>query len=221
MLPFTPEQFMQLFADYNRAVWPAQAGAYLLGLGIVIAPLRSSGRREPFVGFGLALMWAWTGIAYHLMYFSAINRAALIFGALFVVEAGLLLYATLRGDGLRFERTSGTSKGLGWLFVFYAMLVYPWVGWWSGHPYPGMPMFGITPCPVTLFTVGVILLATTAPWWLLVVPFAWSLIGSSAAFILAMPQDWPLLLSGVAILLILRRQRGSAHPKRGTSPRPR
>jgi hypothetical protein len=153
-------------------------------------------------------MWAWTGIAYHSMHFSAINRAALIFGALFVVEAGLLFCATQLGGGPRFERTSGTSKGLGWLLVFYAMLLYPLVGWWRGHPYPGMPMFGITPCPVTLFTVGVLLLATTAPWWLLVIPFAWSLIGASAALLLAMPQDWPLLVSGVAILLKIRPSSG-------------
>jgi hypothetical protein len=66
----------------------------------------------------------------------------------------------------------------------------------------------------------VILLATTAPWWLLVIPFAWSLIGASAAFLLAMPQDWPLLVSGVAILLSLRQRRGSGHPKRETSLRP-
>jgi hypothetical protein len=90
MLPFTPEQFVQLFADYNRAVWPAQVIAYLLGLGIVIALFRSSARSERLIGFGLALMWAWTGIAYHWMHFFSI---------------------------------------------------------WSGHPYPGMPMFGITPCP--------------------------------------------------------------------------
>jgi hypothetical protein len=221
MLPFTPEQFIRLFADYNRAVWPVQVLAYLLGLSIVIALPRSSGKSQRVIGFGLASMWAWTGIAYHLMHFSSINRAALIFGVVFVVEAGLLFHATLLGDGLRFERTGGASKGLGWLFVFYAMLLYPLVGWWSGHSYPGMPMFGITPCPVTLFTVGVFLLATTAPWWLLVIPLAWSLVGASAAFLLAMPQDWPLLLGGVAILFILRQQRGSRHPKPGTSLRPR
>ena len=31
MLPFTFEQFMTVFANYNNAVWPTQALAYLLG----------------------------------------------------------------------------------------------------------------------------------------------------------------------------------------------
>ena len=48
------------------------------------------------------------------------------------------------------------------------------------HSYPGAPTFGITPCPVTLFTFGLLLLATTpVPWLLLVIPVAWSLVGGS------------------------------------------
>ena len=35
MLPFTREQFVSVFADYNVGVWPAQILAYLLGLTIV------------------------------------------------------------------------------------------------------------------------------------------------------------------------------------------
>ena len=77
-------------------------------------------------------------------------------------------------------------------------------------------MFGITPCPVTLFTFGLVFL-TTAPIsrGLLVVPIVWSLIGGSAAFLLAVPQDWPLLFSGAAAVLVLWR-RGTA-PVQGRS----
>jgi hypothetical protein len=80
---------------------------------------------------------------------------------------------------------------------------------WAGHRYPQLPMFGITPCPVTLFTFGLLLL-TTGPVQrgLLVIPFIWSLVGASAALLLGMPQDWPLLFSGVAIPILLFRDRG-------------
>jgi hypothetical protein len=98
---------------------------------------------------------------------------------------------------------------LGWAFVIYASIIYPLIGLWTGHRYPGMPMFGITPCPVTIFTLGLLLL-TTAPVsrWLLPIPFIWTLIGGSAAFLLGVPQDWLLLLSGIAILWIVFRDRG-------------
>lgn len=70
-----------------------------------------------------------------------------------------------------------------------------------------MPMFGITPCPVTIFTFGLFLLTTKPiPRRLLVIPVIWSLIAGSAAFLLAMPQDWLLLVSGVAVLALLRRE---------------
>ena len=31
MLPFTPEQFLAVFVNYNNAIWPIQIAAYLLG----------------------------------------------------------------------------------------------------------------------------------------------------------------------------------------------
>jgi hypothetical protein len=72
-------------------------------------------------------------------------------------------------------------------------------------------MFGVTPCPVTIFTFGVMLMTTERfSRWLLVIPFIWSLIGGSAAILLNVPQDWLLLFSGViTIALILFRDRGS------------
>ena len=42
---------------------------------------------------------------------------------------------------------------------------------WSGHVYPAAPMFGVTPCPLVIFTFGMLLLSRErAPWPLLVIP---------------------------------------------------
>ena len=42
-------------------------------------------------------------------------------------------------------------------------------------------MFGVTPCPVTIFTFGLFLLTVRRfSYWLLIIPFVWSLIGGSA-----------------------------------------
>lgn len=209
MLPFTREQFVAVFADYNTGVWPVQVLAYVLGLAMVVVLLRRLRASDRVIGAGLGAMWLWTGVAYHWLYFASINRAALFFGALFVLQGFVLLYAALVRRSLKFGASTGLAAWLGWAFVVYAAVVYPLIGMWAGHAYPAMPMFGITPCPVTLFTFGLLLL-TTAPVsrWILVIPFIWSLIGGSAALLLAVPQDWLLLVGGlVAIPLIVLRDR--------------
>jgi hypothetical protein len=206
MLPFAPSQFIALFGAYNDAIWPIQIIGYLLGVimaGRVVRPSRAGSR---IVGMGLALMWAWTGIAYHWLFFSALNEAALLFGTLFVLQgAGLFHAAVLRGR-MDFGTSRRPTAWLGWALVIYAAVLYPLLGMWTGHRYPEIPMFGVTPCPVTIFTLGLLLLTTTpVSRWLLVIPFFWSLVGGSAAILLGITQDWILLVSAIAVPVIILR----------------
>ncbi|HEU0202545.1 MAG TPA: DUF6064 family protein [Burkholderiaceae bacterium] len=210
MLPFTHDQFVAVFAEYNLAVWPAQIVAYVLGIAAVVLLLRRARAADRVIGGTLAAMWLWTGIAYHWLYFSPINQAAVVFGALFMLQGLILFYVAVLGNALRFGVAGGVAAWFGWAFVVYAAVLYPLLGLWAGHEYPAMPMFGITPCPVTIFTFGLLLLTTApVPRWVLVIPFAWSIIGGSAAFLLGVPQDWLLLVSGViTVPLIVLRDRG-------------
>jgi hypothetical protein len=209
MLPFSHEQFLQVFASYNTDVWPAQVIAYGVAAAMLLALANG---RSRLVGAGLAMMWLWTGIAYHWLHFSAINQAAWAFGALFVLEAALLLAATMR-DQLRFAARGGALRVAGWGLITFATLVYPLLGLWTGQSYPATPTFGITPCPLTIFTFGLLLLARApVPWWILVVPVLWSLIGGTAAFLLQVPQDAVLLASGLAsVPMLLHRRRLRRH----------
>lgn len=200
LLPFTQDQFLAVFAAYNLAVWPAQFVAYVLGLGMVLALLRPTRHSNRMVGAGLALMWGWTGVAYHALFFAPMNKAAHAFAALFVVQGLLFAHAALLRSDLRFARGHGPRAWLGWALIVYAALVYPLIGV-ASHGYAAMPMFGITPCPVTLFSFGVLLLAQPPmPRRLLVIPLVWAMVGGSAAFLLAVPQDWPLLASGLLVV---------------------
>lgn len=210
MLPFSYEQFVQVFALYNENIFPAQVVAYLLA-GLMLAGLFTGATR--MVGIGLALMWLWTGVAYHWLHFTAINKAAWAFGAIFVLQGLLFLYASVFSFKLQFGTGRGASGFMGWAYVGYAALVYPLLGMWTGHAYPEMPMFGVTPCPVTIFTFGLLLLAgARVPRWLLAIPLVWSLIGGSAAFLLQVAQDWFLLVSGVAVIPIAMAHRTRQAP---------
>jgi hypothetical protein len=209
MLPFSSEEFLAVFVNYNRAIWPIQIAAYLLG-GFAFALLFLKPRSGDRVISGiLAAMWLWTGLGYHGLWFSTINQAAYLFAALFILHGCYHLYAGVYKGQVHFGRRSDLATFVGMAFVSYAAIVYPLIGMATGHHYPETPMFGVTPCPVTIFTFGLLLLTVRpVPRWLLVVPFIWSLIGGSAAVLLNVPQDWLLLVSGcIAVPLIVLRDR--------------
>lgn len=197
-LPFTQQEFLGVFSIYNQAIWPAQIIAYLLGT-VAVGMAIWSGRFTGKIVIGtLAAFWVWTGGAYHIAFFSTINSAAYLFGALFILEGMLLGWAGLRQKRLTF-RFRFDSYGLtGALLVAYAMIIYPLIGYQLGHGYPQSPMFGVAPCPMVIFTFGLLLWADNKlSGWLLIIPGLWSLIGFTAALKLGMLEDTGLLAAGI------------------------
>ncbi|RTE91646.1 DUF6064 family protein [Bradyrhizobium sp. LVM 105] len=208
MLPFTQQQFLAVFSDYNEAIWPSQIVAYLLGGTAFLLLFRQTARSSRAIAVVLSAMWIWTGVLYHGIWFSQINKSAYLFALLFVIEGGGLILAGAYGHQLRFGFRRGAAAWIGASLVGYSAIVYPLIGMATGHDYPAVPVFGVTPCPVAIFTFGMLLLTIgPVPHWLLVVPVIWSLIGGSAAILLAVPQDWLLLVSGLvaAPLIAIRR----------------
>jgi hypothetical protein len=214
VLPFTSEQFLAVFVNYNNAIWPVQIGAYLFGGAAIALTFRGTSNADRMIAGILAAMWLWTGIGYQGLFFSVINKAAYVFGGLFVVQSAYLVYSGVYRDRIGFGFRSNAASWVGVAFVAYAAIVYPLIGVSIGHPYPAMPMFGVTPCPLTIFTFGMLLLTTRLPSrWLLVIPFVWSLIGGSAAVLLRVPQDWFLLVSGfIAVPMVAVRGSGDLPP---------
>lgn len=209
MLPFTRDDFLANFATYNEAIWPLQLLAFGLGAATLLTIYWRTTLSDKIVTACLALMWLWTGVMYHGLYFSAISTPAYTFGAMFIVQSVLLILAGLVQQKLRFGYRNDWASWFGLALIGYAAVIYPLLGFLTGHVYPHMPMFGVTPCPVTIFTFGCLLLTTArVPRWLLIIPLIWSLIGGSAAFLLGVAPDWLLLVSGmIAIPLLIVRDK--------------
>jgi hypothetical protein len=196
-LPFTNEQFFGVFRLYNSTVWPAQFFLVLLAmLAIVFIALR-----RPWSGAAvsaiLALLWVWLGAAYHLAFFARINPVAYGFGALSIVGALLLAWHGVICRRFEFAFDRSFRTGLGIALLAFALVVYPLWSTLAGHGYPELPTFGL-PCPTTIFTIGVLALASGARLRaVLAVPILWSLVGSQAAFLLDVKPDLGLLVAGV------------------------
>lgn len=207
-LPFTREQFLSVFASYNQAVWPAQVVAYLLCLAVVATAARPGQRSARLGGIVLALFWLVTGVAYHVVYFARINPVATGFGALFVLEAGLLGWELLRpGAILRLQPTVAGLTGAA--LVAYATIIYPLLGMAAGHGWPRGPLVGLTPCPTAIFTFGALLwLAPGVRARVLVIPTLWAVVGLSAALQLGMREDLALPVSAAVSIVMAALGRG-------------
>ena len=95
-MSFTVEQFLSIFERYNEALWPMQIVAYAVGIALVGLAF-TKWKRASAVIFGvLAAMWAGMAVGYMWMYFADINPAAKLFGAIFLVQAVLLVIAAVR-----------------------------------------------------------------------------------------------------------------------------
>jgi hypothetical protein len=204
-LPFSSDEFFALFGAYNRAVWPAVLLAYALGAATVYLALKPGPRSGRIAAAILAAMWGWSGVAYHWLYFSTINSAALLFAAAFVVQGGIFLQMAWRDQlSLAFSHTMRAFVGLS--LIVYAALVYPVLGLLLGNSLTELPMFGVTPCPVTIFSFGCLLLTTTPiSRRVLVIPVLWAFIGGTAALLLDVWQDWMLPVAAGSALVLLKR----------------
>jgi hypothetical protein len=86
---------------------------------------------------------------------------------------------------------------VGILFIVYATVGYPILGYLVGHIYPQTALVGIFPCPTTIFTFGLLLCTDRrVPKYLLIIPLLFSLTGFLWTFI-GMVEDIGLIAAGV------------------------
>jgi hypothetical protein len=203
-LPFTTEQFFEVLRLYNSTVWPAQVFLVLLAvLAVIFIALRRPWS-SMVVSAILALLWVWLGAAYHLTFFTRINPAAYVFGVLSIIGGLLFAWHGVIHRQIEFAFTMSIRTGLGIVLLAFALVAYPVWSTLAGHGYPELPTFGL-PCPTTIFTIGVLALASGKNLRvLLAVPILWSLVGSQAAFLLDVKPDLGLLVAGaVAVGLFI------------------
>src|SRR5688572_24397517 len=197
-LPFTPDQFFEVFGSYNESLWPFAIALWLASFAALVFHLR--GQRQRFINVLLVTHWLWSAIAYHIAFFSRINPAAWLFAGLFLVQALLFVWYGVIIERLNYSSGRSLRHVLSNGLIVYA-LIYPALSWFEGFSFPRMPTFGI-PCPTTLLTVGFLLVANRPlPRGLTAIPIVWTFIGGSAAFLLGVHADLMLLAAGISMLI--------------------
>jgi hypothetical protein len=208
-LPFSLEQFFDVFRQYNISVWPMQVLLIVLALVATYFSIFKKPYSDKIIVFILAFLWLWMGIVYHLSYFSSINKAAVTFGSLFIMQSLLFFYFGIIKGMVRFQFSLNKYGITGMVLIMFSLFVYPLIGYGLGHVYPSSPTFGL-PCPTTIFTFGILLFSSSRiPLTLIILPATWSIIGFSAAVSLGMKEDTSLLIAGfVCTIMIINKNKG-------------
>ena len=208
-LNFTLEQMLNTFANYNNTIFPLQIFVYLLGIVALLFVIKQKEYSSRIIFGILSFLWLWTGIVFFMQYFGPIYKPAYGFGVVFIIQ-GIIYLVSYFKSKVSFNYNKDVFSLVGIIFIVYAMVGYPLFGYFINHTYPQMPPFGLTPCPLVVFTFGLLLLTNTkVPKSLFVIPFLWSLSGFIPVSI-GIWEDIGLIIAGIlGTIMIIRRDKKS------------
>lgn len=209
-LSLTLEQLFRLFEETTRAFFPLQVLAGLLGIAALFFAIRRRGASSRVIFGVLAFFWLWSGAVFFPFYFAPIFTPAYVFAVLFLIQGGIFVVHTIKPSRtFAFRGDLGGIVAL--LCVAYAIIGYPLLGLLFGRSVGQTPPFGLAPCPVVIFTFGMLLLMEgRVPRRLLAIPLLWAFSGVVPVCI-GFFEDIGLIAAGaLATALILRRERRAA-----------
>ena len=184
-LPFTLEQFLDVFRQYNISIWPMQVLLLVLALLATYFSIFKKPYSDKIIVLILTFLWLWMGIVYHLIYFASINKAAIVFGSLFIIQSLLFFYFGIIKNKLRFQFSLDNYGITGMVLIIFALIGYPLLGYWLGHVYPYSPTFGL-PCPTIIFTFGILLFSRSRiPFIIIIIPALGRSLDSAPLFYFA------------------------------------
>lgn len=189
-LMFSPRTYWRLIELHNLDVWPAHLAALVLGLVLLwLAAKRRAGAARVLAAL-LAPIWLWVGWAFHWQHYASINWAAQYFALAFALQAVLLLsLGTLPRDAHAPPAGVAVHK-IGWLLAVSGVLLYPLAGLLAGRPWTQAEMFGITPEPTALASLGLLLASSQPPskplrCLLAIIPTLSLLVGAATLWMMA------------------------------------
>lgn len=208
-IPFTTEQFFEIIEKYNLAVFPAQLIVILLGILAVIFLHSNKKSKNKFIGGFLGILWIWIGIAYHFVFFTEINKAAYVFGGLFVLQGLFFLFETFSRKKLEFGFSGKFMDYIAYFFLIFGIVIYPTLLFLLENSLEKTITIGL-PCPSTILTFGFLMLTSSKlSKYLLIIPTLWTIIGTGAAINFGVYPDYLMPISALTaiIYLLVRKKR--------------
>jgi hypothetical protein len=195
-LLFSPQTYFRLLELYNRAIWPLQIVAVGLGLAILWLLPRPNLRSGRTIAAILGICWLWVASAYLQRHYATINWAAGYAAAAFALQGLALLALTALGRPL-FQVSADAAGLIGLGLLLLALVLLPLLGPLLGRPWAQIELFGATPDPTAVATLGLVLLAARRrDLLLLVVPLLWCAVSAATLWAMEAAEAWAMMASG-------------------------
>lgn len=202
LLMFSPQTYYRLFELYNAEMWPAHTFTISLGVAILFLMHRGGENSARWIAAILAAAWFWVAWAFHWQHYAQINLAANYFAWAFVAEALLLMWVGLVRNRLLINPPSVLRQRMGMGIFLFALFIHPLIGMMLGRNWTQAELFGMTPDPTALATLGLLLLANFRAFWVLApIPLFWCL--ASGATLWVMDSDEFFMVPLIALLAVL------------------
>lgn len=186
------------WAWFNNQIWPAQLFAYAVGAAAVGLVFAHFPKRNLVITGLVSLFWfgemIWVLILVNSLDPITLSIAGFLIVA-FLAQAILMLVSAAKGR-IHFGFSGRAQSWVGLVFVGYAMIGYPIATWLLGHPFPRGPVFGVAPCPIVIFTLGMLLLTDShLPKHLVILPTVLGVIAGLNGLMLGVREDLPLFVA--------------------------
>jgi len=216
------EDFFSTLQSYNEIVVPVAAFTFVLGMVAVFLASSKPKHSGQIISFILSFLWMWSGVVFFILFYGLQEVVFLnvtmpgvwyLSGVLWIIQSLVFLFVGVFKASLSFKLGSDRQSAVGAVMIVYAMIIYPLIGLLTGRSYPEYPIFGVAPCPVTIFTFGMLQWTDRKiPLFVAIIPLVWAFLGVMPVLALDVWADVGLILSGIigfTLILVRNRKLGS------------
>jgi len=201
LILFSALTYYRLIELYNSAIWPLQLPAIIAGFTILYLSWRQPPYSNKIVSTLLVISWLWVAWAFHWQRFATIHWVANYFAIAFVLQGIILAWVGLVKNSLILKKNLDNPFYVGVGLIGYAVLVQPFIMFIAGHNWQQGEIFGITPDPTVVATVGLLYIINTRKyWWLMVIPLLYCIISAATLWVLKSPNAVGMMIAGLLAL---------------------
>jgi hypothetical protein len=216
---FSERTYRRLFELHNTTLWPLHAAAGIAGVVIVFLLFRGGPGSARTISALLVAAWLAVAGAWFEWRFSTIHTGGRMMAAAFAIEATALLWFGALRNRIELTRPAGAIASVAAALLAYGLFLQPIVGRLLGRPWTQSEFFGLAPDPTIAATIGVLVLARRAPWFLWVIPIGWSLFSGMTLWAMHTPDAWlppTIAIAGASLSIVHHRRIRADAPRSST-----